>query len=898
MFPRVERFTRVMVAAWPATLSAVPFQPVTGVREASEIERYLGERGLKELLAAHLLRVLQDSPPDQRMGVADRLGQLYVELLDAAVTPAARERWQRRSLELLKTVPEADSFDLRINLTKVTYLRAEEVAERHRLRLASPEEVQEAIGALRTAASAFKDIGVKVHRRVEGYERREAAGRDDDAAFVKAALADSRRLRSLAMYYAGWSHYYLAFLEDRPQGIDDAVSELGWLLNSGGKPASVERLPASLLRYEHVARAALACALCESQRGNDDTALRWLDALEHGESVAPAVLSQVFARRLDVLCRARRWADVELIVRRARQGEPPKPLPVGESRLLAVLALDALDRDRVMPRARETVQKLADAGIADLIALGEVRQVLDLASRYGTATLSETGFVSNYVRGLQSYDRARAAHQKSGQNPEEPSTQDAVRNAYAQAAATLGVSLTDPESARFPEEKANAGIVLGLALYYGNDLVRATDQFEQVFQSAGDAKRSEEALWLAAVALDKAVESGRPSLAERRDRICTLYLRTYPKTDRAARLLLRLASAGLVTEEDAVATLLSVAPESSLYESARRQAALLLYSMFRRARSSDRDAAAARFARVAEEAIEFDRARAQGADEAASRQAVKDVVTRARQVLDAVLGMSTPDVERAARVFTLLDDVARYAGSDLSAVKDELAFRRLQFALARGEETDITSRLDELYAMGGRFADAAARLLYRRALSAWNAHPEDPEAARQVVRHGLMVVGQFGSDARTLADATVYTLYDTTASAAAMLWEKHADTTMRDVALRLDKVLLAAGTRTATVLRRLARLSESTGDVQGALDAWRGLLGGLPDGGTGWYEARYESLRLLAAVDPARAREALDQHRLLHPEWGPAPWGARLKELNERVPPRMPPGAAEGGGGP
>jgi hypothetical protein len=58
-----------------------------------------------------------------------------------------------------------------------------------------------------------------------------------------------------------------------------------------------------------------------------------------------------------------------------------------------------------------------------------------------------------------------------------------------------------------------------------------------------------------------------------------------------------------------------------------------------------------------------------------------------------------------------------------------------------------------------------------------------------------------------------------------------------------------------------------------------GLEPGTPD----WFEARYESLRLLAASEPRRAKEALMQHVVLYPQYGPEPWGLKLKQLEEEL---------------
>lgn len=878
----------------------VPDDTARALAEPSDVEKYLADRGLRELLGVHLLRRLRESDGLARQQIADRLGRLYVEMFDRSATAAEREAWRVRSEELLRAVPEADSFDLRLNLTKVTYLRAEEIAERHRLRLASPSELSDAERDLRSAGSAFQEIAAKVSRRVDSLERREASGREEDTAGLRAALADARRLRSLAMYYAGWSGYYQAMLSDRPQGLGEALMQFGWLLNaSGGREATPERLPSTMLRYEHVARAAIGAALCESLRGNHETALRWLDAVEGGEDVAESVRRQVSSRRIAVLARARRWSDLEIFVRRTRPRDAAaeaQPAPIEDLRLLAVVTLDALDKGDVARMARELVQRLAERAMADLVERGEVRHVLDLVSRYGTGTLPGEGFIVNYVRGLQAYEQARSAHVAADGSADEPAKSDAVANQYRQAAASLEIALAGAETSRFPDELANAGLLIGLSLYGAGDPERSADRFEAVHATATNPTQAQEALWLAVVALDRAAEGTRPSLKGRRDRLAALFIRTYPRTERAARLLIRQASSGLLTEAEAVDVLLAVERDSPVYAVARRHAADLLYRLYRRSRGTARDYAAQRFAALAEEVIEAERDAITSGDAEASRLATERIVTWVRQVLDAVLGMSAPDLDRANRALDALGAASAHAGIDLASVADEITYRRLQIAAVRGDPGELERRFGELQAMGGRWFDAASRLLYRRALNAWTAHGDDAEAAAGVVRFGLLVIGQFAPGAESLSDPAVYNLHHSVAGAAATLWERRRDEAMRDLALRLDRGLLEAGSPSAPVLRRFARLSEDSGDRVAALDAWRRVLAGVDAESPEWFEARYHSLRLLADADPARARQAMDQHKILHPALGPDPWGPLLRELDARIPTAVNPGPPGGGG--
>ncbi len=898
-------------ACWRGTLAGViacagsawgqePAEP-EGAEPASAIERYLEERELTELLAVYLIERLRAAEGQDKFKLADRLGSLYTTLLDRATTQSQREEWERRSEELLAAVPEADSFELRLNLAKARYLRAEELAERARLRLVSPEERQESERTLRTVGAVFADIGAKLARRVDFLERRESTGPEQDIPALREQLAEARRLRSLAMYYAGWSGYYVGFLSSKPQPAEEALTSFGYLLNTPGREANVERVPEGLLTYEHVARAAIGCALAESLRGRDGPAILWLETLDRTEGIPEGVRKQLFARRMWVLGAGKRWADLEFYIARRRQptrDDPVKPLEVGEARLLAVIALEALQDANTPERARGIIEPLADTAMTDLITLGEVKHVQDLVLRYGSSTLGGEGFIVQYVRGMQAYERAREAHRAAGGDLEQPSEIDSVVNLYRTAAGSFGVALKAEDSARFQEERANAGLLLGLSHFYAGELVPAADLFEEAYRRGGNPKAQEDALWLAIVALDKAAV-GKPSVRGRLLELSTLYLKEYPTSERAAKLLLRQASSGLIAEDEAIKILLGIEAESPLYEAARRQAATLLYNVYRRARGTDRDFAALRFAEVSEEILRIDRGKLAHLDGDEARKVMEQIIIRVRQVLDAALGMSAPDLARADKAFEVLDAIAADAGVDFQRVEDELTYRRLQLALARGDRDQITRSLDRLRGIGGRFADAADRLMYKRAAAMLAAAPDSAEAAAEVVGHGLRVIDQFADDASGLSDPAVVGLYNAVAEAATRVWASRKDEFMRETALRLDRAIVEQGNPPAVVLRRLAEHAEAVGEVAEALDAWRLLVSGLGRGDPAWFEARYHSLRLLARQDLAAARQAMAQHKVLNPEFGPDPWGEMLRDLDAQMGAApADPGSSPGTGGP
>ncbi|HYC80660.1 MAG TPA: hypothetical protein VEB65_02660, partial [Solirubrobacterales bacterium] len=229
-------------AAAPADPASTPAAPETAV------ESYLERLGLRTLLADELADRLATAQGEERRDLAERLAAIYVGLLSSAATPEQRSQWEQRSRDLLRQVPEVDSYELRLNLARVIYVAAEEILERHRLRLATGEEAAAAEHSLRSIAPEVGDLATRLHQRVESLERLEESGRETET--LTEGLADARRLRSQAFYYSGWIQYSLAYLTSNERQALEALKSFGWLLNArGGNPASPERVSASLFKY-------------------------------------------------------------------------------------------------------------------------------------------------------------------------------------------------------------------------------------------------------------------------------------------------------------------------------------------------------------------------------------------------------------------------------------------------------------------------------------------------------------------------------------------------------------------------------------------------------------------------------------------------------------------------
>jgi hypothetical protein len=111
-----------------------------------------------------------------------------------------------------------------------------------------------------------------------------------------------------------------------------------------------------------------------------------------------------------------------------------------------------------------------------------------------------------------------------------------------------------------------------------------------------------------------------------------------------------------------------------------------------------------------------------------------------------------------------------------------------------------------------------------------------------------------------------------------VLWRQAQELSARDTAMTLDRAVLAFRPGLGSSLQRLAVLSESAGDMKTAGECWRTLASGLPEGAQEWFQAKFNSLRVLATTDPVAATTAIRQHLVLHPT-GPSPWHEQIIKL-------------------
>jgi hypothetical protein len=254
------------------------------------------------------------------------------------------------------------------------------------------------------------------------------------------------------------------------------------------------------------------------------------------------------------------------------------------------------------------------------------------------------------------------------------------------------------------------------------------------------------------------------------------------------------------------------------------------------------------------------------------------------------LSQPSPDVTRAQAALATLDRLVTRFTLDTREIEGEVLYRRLQIAVAQREMATAAQMADQLRGMAGPFATAASQLMYATSLERWKTREGDFEAARDVVRHGSALLAQLKGAGNAPA------VREQVASAAAALWSGLQDRQMLMLAISVDEEQAKAGVRAASTLRRLATMREAAANETGALDAWNQLLASLEPASPEWYEARYQSLRLLLQTDPAGAATAYEQYKLLYPQAAPEPWGQKLDALALRMP-RITPATPKPAGG-
>ena len=758
------------VAGVMAQPEASPQRPQTGGTETPAIrgaavapdalEKYLIARGLKSLLVEHLASRFEQTSGAEKAHLGERLARLMFLQLSAANDLAERQRLEERARQFIKAVGESKSVGLRIELARTSYLRAEQDAEAL-ASAAAPEESRAALSStLAQLHLQLISLGQDAARRVRALEEKLNSGQSVPS--DEEEVGEARAMRSRAYYFAGWAGVYGAETiaagsgnptADVPSAeslASGALECFGWHTGrSAMERASLDRLPISLLKHEHVARAVLGIAGALAISGQVAEANRWLDTLENEPAVPAAVRAAVGPRRISVLLTAGYYGEArrQVALVRARTpnaaGGPANQMPpTGQStkaseailpahiaRAVAAQAMRLLAGDATRPAAggastdpNGDLPAIAETALADLIAARRTDDVLALAERFGTATIGDRGFVAVFVRGMLGLERSlrelRLA--RGGKLDEAPATDAAMINRLREASETLDAATLQTDAKSYELDMARAVYGSARAQYYAGSDAAAAEKASRAFELAEkiNTPLAQDSLWLGILALERqAAEVGSGALiAEKLSSAISLFVSRFPGTLRSATLLVKRPDKTGLSDAKAAEILLSVEADSPLFTESRRAASRILYRMFRDNRTGDRQFAARRFLAVTGEILEPDKRAAMAATGPGAVKAAEAALLLIRQMLDASLTLEPPDVARSEQLLAAAESLVNYNAMDRTRFGRELVFRRFQLAIGRADFATAEKLAADLDAPGdgrdARFIEASNRLLF------------------------------------------------------------------------------------------------------------------------------------------------------------------------------------------
>ncbi len=877
------------------------------IDEANEaIGAFLRDADLSELEILHFEALLEEAEGSARRDIGQRLARAYAALMEQAESDERRAELEARSSALLQRMPEIDSLDLRLSLARAEYTRAEAVAERTRLRLADEAEVLEARRKFGSLAQRLDDIAQVATQRVRSFERQEEQVGSTE--LIERALADARRHRSMAHYLAGWASYYSAELE-RGSASSAAIAaqrHFGKLLNARpDKVPTIDRVPLQMLEFDHVARSAIGVGLCESLRGDSESALEWLDMLDDAGNLPEPIEDQLPAWRIVVLARAGDWGELSAYARGELNAETG--LSTLLARLIAVLALEGAS-----PANADLAVSLAQTAMGSLATEGQIGQLLDIADDYfdlvRTDDAPERGFLANYLRGLRAHEQAREQHEASGAPNDQPTPDADARRGYEAAARFLERALQADDASRYARARGGALLLQGLAGFFASQTTGQLEAAAGLLEQAGEALRSVDleragnAHRLAVRAIELALErEPAQRLERRRAELIDAFLTRYRAHPAAASFLYTRATSGTLPPAEAARDLLSIPDSSPVATAAHHEAARLLYQLYVNASGAARQHAALRFLEIGGRLLDRDRGSLYRPDE----QAAERAIVNARRVLECELSLPDPDRDRAEAAYDLLALLYGRGSLGSPEVVAEMAYRGMQLAVMRGDIEQAEESIELLAEHDPDLAARASRQLLVEVGRNWNARidalggledaalatQQDLDETARVIELVRRALSGMSDTERALSDPASAQLHMLLARAHAVLWIAGRGERDLQRARGLYDSLIEAQGSNERILRDASVFAIKAQQFETALTALRGLLAGQRSGEREWFRTKTEMIETLERVDPDRARDVLTQHVVLYPDLAPEPYGARLRDAARRLRVEVPEGA-------
>lgn len=840
--------------------------PVRG----DDVASFLETRDFDRLLAIHLEQEMEGLSGDARADAAQRLARLYAHLLMQADDRGDRAYLETRGLQLLKGIPSGQADDLRVELINGRYLVAEDVAERHRLRLDDLGETQQAIETLDELIEQLQRIRLRVERDLQGTSRSIERGTPFRSTSRRERLAKQEQLLRRTRYLLGWATYYRAWLSGDAMMAEQAQAIFAELLELQPGSIKPEYVSRDLRSEDVIAWSILGMAASRGITHSSVSTMQWFDLLEEG-NVPESIRAMLPAWRLAVLLDngdfAGSSASVSQILDRLERSGTV--VPTSWWRLIAVHALEADDG---------FAMEVADRAIAELAARNALNHLYDLVERYGEILSDRDGFALAYARGVLLFQDA-----KSKSNAEGLPETEAARTAYQDAQRQLALALQQSDRQRWGSAQVACSSLLAWSHYFQGHYMDARDQFLQLLDREEDRSRFEESLWMAIVCQDHLVRiTDRPEAVQELDGLVDRYLEAFPDGARSGELTVR-RSARSEASLEAVERLLAVAEDDPVWIQAQQGASRMLYKLFGQEQGTQRVESGSRYLTIAVPLLMLDVERAPDDAAAAGR-----ALARSRRILEVALDDNLQRLVAADSVLSTMQVMDTFPIEPPDGYMEEIAYRAVQLNLSRGSIDAAAQLVGSLLESdpGGLWTRLAVRSIFRATRDRWIASDPDGDRradAARLIHYGNLLLTEAASIPEALEAPGMVAVASIVAQAGLESWLVSRDERMAAESWRLYGELLEAHPRNQEFLRGRGLLSPSQGDLDEAMRCWRILMVGTSSGSKPWFEARTNLIEHLSEVDPSRAGDVLRQHLVLFPDWGPEPWADRLRAVSKKL---------------
>jgi hypothetical protein len=795
----------------------------------NDVTQWLQRMGCDELLARYLENELDNGDRKAKIRAAKQLADVYAIMLARSDQKGNKETLER-AISLFDRIPEAGTTDLKLQLYRATYIAAEQILERYRLRISDAEEAEIAVNHLREVTEDLQSLRGSLLKQLKS---------------SRTQNEKKQQQLGLITSYLAWARYYLAWHEqDQSEATQSAQLFAEILL---GDSPNLQTVSLDLKTHETGARAILGIALCKSILKDPNGPDRWFDELED-QSTWSSVRVLVPLWKFFLHVDNKEW---NLVLE-----DLQSPNGVDQTLMYRVAAVHSLE-DYSNPVAKN----VAKISLTGLIHGDQLGIVSDIIKMYGADAMQKDGFIALYIMGDIAYRELTETY-----TSDEPAKIQGTKDAFVEIARTFDNAILATDASTFKSLIDDCQFMKGLCLFYAGQF----DNSSIAFRKAAEGNNKEQAIWMAIVSLNY-IDPLSAAQLETKEELTGLYLVNWPNSEHATQLTIHQSGTESESPQN-IENLLAIPHSDPRYQDAQRQASRSLYKAWQQTTEVDYSSIGNKYVSVAMPLMVSDSTLK---DDLKSTEVAS---VRAMRILEVALHPEVMRLVAAKRAIELLDEIGERNTYSIDTLRHEITFRHIMLLLHQQEHDTAANLLVDMIenAPQEKWATIAATSL-------WN-HWASLET--EIEDELMYMVGK-----QILTNLTEYQyanreylhIATQTTEAAFELYLMTNTIEIGDDALRISRTLVSQKPLIVQILLLNAIIEMELGDQEVALTRWKTIASGSTKGSLQWLQARYNIILMLSNSSEESALAVLNQHHALYPNYGKDPYGSKLKELHNEL---------------